>query len=232
LSAISTLSAPVSALSLTDFILVYLIPILFLGVLWVSLSFVIYLLVHSPLEFDFKHDLLRNFEEMKRLPSNPDRLSFGYTAMLLLGDNCVQATLLYRLSHFFARRNLNPIALFIHAFSRFATHTDISPWAEIGPGFYLYHGHGTVLGKGVRIGKRALVCQGVSVARATVGDDVRIWAGAQVVGGVMIGDRSEVSANAVVIRDVPPDVIVFGVPARPAGKTGTAREDAAPTMFR
>jgi serine O-acetyltransferase len=208
---------------------VYLIPLLFLGVLWMTLSLVIYLLVHSPLEFDFKHDLLRKFEDKQRLPSNPDRLSFAYTAMLLLGDNCVQATLLYRISHFFARRNLNSIALFLQAVSRFATHADISPWAEIGPGFYLYHGHGTVLGKGARIGRRVLVCQGVSVARATVGDDVRIWAGAQVVGGIMIGDRSEVSANAVVIGNVPPDVIVFGVPARPAGKTGTTREDAAPT---
>jgi serine O-acetyltransferase len=210
-------------ISFTGAAIVYAIPLLALLLLWLLTSLIIYLGIVSPLEFDFKGDILRKFEDKSALPSGPPRLSFLYVAQLLLGDNCVQATFLYRVSHFFARRKLARVALAIHAFSRFATHADISPWAQIGPGFYLYHGMGTVIGKGVRAGSRVLICQGVSVGGAEIGDDVSLWAGAQVIGHVAIGDRSEVGANAVVINDVPADSIVFGIPARLAGKKTPAQ---------
>jgi serine O-acetyltransferase len=206
------------AVSLADAALLYLLPILFLVGLWIVSSFIVYVLVRSRLEFDFKHDLLRKYEDKRPLPSGTERLSFFYVAKLLVGDNCVQAVLLYRVSHFFAVRKLRTPAELVHAFSRFVTHADLSPWATIGPGFYVYHGHGTVVGKGARIGRRFLICQGVSIGGATIGDDVKLWAGAKVVGSVSIGDRSEVGANAVVISSVPADSIVFGVPARLAGQ--------------
>jgi serine O-acetyltransferase len=206
------------AVSLADAALLYLLPLLFLVGLWIVSSFIVYVLVRSRLEFDFKHDLLRKYEDKRPLPSGAARLSFFYVAKLLLGDNCVQAVLLYRVSHFFAVRKLRTPAELVHAFSRFVTHADLAPWATIGPGFYVYHGHGTVVGKGARIGRRLLICQGVSVGGATIGDDVKLWAGAKVIGPVTIGDRSEVGANAVVIASVPADSIVFGVPARLAGK--------------
>jgi serine O-acetyltransferase len=206
------------ALSLVDAALLYLVPILFLVGLWIVGSFVVYVLLRSPLDFDFKQDVLRKHEDKRPLPSGAAQLSFFYVAKLLLGDNCVQAVLLYRMSHFFAVRKLRTPAELLHAFSRFITHADLSPWATIGPGLYVYHGHGTVVGKGARIGRRLLICQGVSIGGAKIGDDVKLWAGAKVVGSVAIGDRSEVGANAVVIASVPADSIVFGVPARLAGK--------------
>jgi serine O-acetyltransferase len=76
-----------------------------------------------------------------------------------------------------------------------------------------------VIGKTSRVGSRALICQGVTIGgRVTIGDDVKVWAGAQVLRGVTVGDRSEVGANAVVMADFPEDSIIFGVPARLAGK--------------
>src|SRR5207248_11582152 len=102
----------------------------------------------------------------------------------------------------------------VHSFSKLVTHADISPEANIGRGLYLYHGLGTVIGKGTTLGERALVCQGVTTAKGpTLGDDVTLWAGAKVVGRVTVGDRSEVGANAVVTSDVPSDCLAVGVPA-------------------
>ena len=204
------------ALSLAEAVVLYLVPLGALVALWLLVSLVVYLAVRSRLEFDFKHDLLRKFEEQRTLISGAGRkLSWLYIAKLLLGDNCVQAALLYRVSRFLAARRLRPLAEAIHAFSRFATHADLSPWADIGPGLYLYHGLGTVVGKGSQVGRRALICQGVSLGGGpSIGDDVTLWAGAKVIGPVHVGDRSEIGANAVVVGDVPADSVAVGVPAR------------------
>jgi serine O-acetyltransferase len=190
--------------------------------LWILVSLFVYILLRSPADFAFKHDIQRKFEQKRRLPSGTDRLSYLYVARLLLGDSCVQAVLLYRISHFLALHRLRTLAEMIHSFSRFATHADISPLASIGPGFYLYHGLGTVIGKNARLGRRVVVCQGVSIGGgATLGDDVNVWAGAQVLRKVTLGDRTEVGANAVVMNDFPSDSVLFGVPARLAGRKPT-----------
>jgi serine O-acetyltransferase len=102
----------------------------------------------------------------------------------------------------------------LHAFSKLVTHIDISPQASIGPGLYLYHGLGTVIGKGSMVGRNAVICQNVTLGGGpTIGDDVRLWAGAKVIGRITVGDRAEVGANGVVVSDVAPDMIAVGVPA-------------------
>jgi serine O-acetyltransferase len=211
---------PILGLSLGEVALLYAFPVLCLIALWLLVSAVVYVMVRSSAEFNFKADLLRKFEAKKRLRSGRNlKLSFRYIAQLLLGDNCIQAVLLYRVSRFLLLRRLTLPAQVVYSFSRFATNTDIPPWAAIGPGLLIYHGVGTVIGKGCKIGDRALICQGVAIAgRATAGDDVIVRAGAKVIGKVTLGDRCEVGVNAVVINDVPPDSIVFGVPARLAGR--------------
>jgi serine acetyltransferase len=202
------------ALTVVDLAIVWLVPIGFFLALWLLGSLVVYLAIRSPLDFDFKHDLIRKFEEKRRLPSGSPRLSYGLVAGWLAGDNCIQAAFLYRVSRFFVTKGLRPLARVVHAFSKLVTHADISPWSSIGPGLYLYHGMGVVIGKGTTIGERALICQGVTTGKGpTLGDDVKLWAGAKVIGRVTVGDRSEVGANAVVISDVPADCIAVGVPA-------------------
>ena len=206
------------ALTVLDLAIVWLVPIAFLVALWLLASAVIYVLVHSRLEFDFKHDVRRKFDEKRGLPSGRDKLSFLYLAKVLLGDSCVQAVLLYRISRFFANHRMRTLAEVVNSFSRLVTHTDLSPWSNIAPGLYLYHGLGTVVGKGATVGRNALICHGVSIGGgATLGDDVKVWAGAQILAKVSIGDRTEVSANAVVTTNFPADAILFGVPARQAG---------------
>jgi serine O-acetyltransferase len=209
--------------------LVYLIPAGFIGAVMVGTAAIVYLLARSRLDFAFKHDLLRKFEAKRTLPSGRSRLSFLYVCKLLFGDSCIQAAFLFRISRFLASRGLRTLAEIVHSFSRFATHADISPLASIGPGFYLYHGLGTIIGKNSRIGRGALICQGVSIGGGVVlGDDVKVWAGAQILRNVTIGDRTEIGANAVVMNDFPSDSIVFGVPARLAGKKPAEGTEAAP----
>jgi serine O-acetyltransferase len=184
--------------------------------------------VRSPLEFDFKRDLLVKFEGKRNLRSGRNRVALWYVARLLLGDNCIQAALFYRIARYLHRKRLRPLAELVYAFSKFLTHTDVSPGANIGPGLYLYHGLGTVIGKGSNVGARALICQGVTIGGgATLGDDVKVWAGAKIVRKITIGDLTEVGANAVVTADYPSDSILVGVPARLAGKTSEEPQTAA-----
>jgi serine O-acetyltransferase len=220
------LVAVTATLAPIDLVWIYLLPVAALTACWLGLSALVLLLVRAPVDSDVKHDLRRKFEDKRRLRSGEKlRLSFPYVAKLLIGDNCVQAAVLYRLSRFCVRHRLGPLADAIHAFAKFATGLDVNPRAEIGPGVYFYHGLGAVIGKGTRIGARALICQGVTTGGGpTIGDDVKLWAGAKVLGRVTIGDRAEAGANAVVIDDVPPDTIAVGIPAdrlMPAGGTGS-----------
>jgi serine O-acetyltransferase len=218
-----------ASLTPVDLVIVYAIPIAAFLFVLLLLVMAVYVALKLPVDFDFKQDLMRKYEAKSKLPSGADqRLSFLYVLRLLVGDNCVQATFLYRLSRLLARRRLRLFAEAVHAFSKFLTHIDISPWAEVGPGLYLYHGLGAVIGKGSRIGARALVCQGVTTGEGPlIGDDVHLWAGAKVIGKVTVGDRVEVGANAVVIRDIPADSLAVGVPARVVPRRrGPADEDA------
>src|SRR6266511_3635453 len=120
------------AIAITDLALIYLIPVAAFIDAWLALALAVYVLVRSPLDFAFKHDLRRKFEERRKLPSGARlRLSYVYVAKLLLGDNCTQAAFLYRVSRFFARRRLHVVAQAVHSFSKLITHLDVSPYAEI-----------------------------------------------------------------------------------------------------
>jgi serine O-acetyltransferase len=205
----------VLALSARELLVVYAIPIAAVVAVWLIASASVFGLAHLQSASMLAADLRRRVEERQRTRSGRNvRLSFGYVALSLAGDNCVQATVLHRVASSLARRRLGALARAVQAFSKFLTNIDISPRAEIGPGLYLYHGLGTVIGKGSKVGSNVLICQNVTLGGGpTIGDGVRLWAGAKVVGRVTIGDRAEIGANGVVVADVPPDTIAVGVPA-------------------
>jgi serine O-acetyltransferase len=204
----------ISSVSLWELALVYAIPIIVGAVTWLAASFVVYALARwtgLPLSEDVRARI-----ERKRLSRSGRslRLNFRHVALSMAADNCFQATVFYRCSSSLDRMHMRHLAVMVHSLSKFVTHADISPRARIGPGFYLYHGLGTVIGKGSSVGRRALICQNVTLGGgASVGDDVCIWAGAKLIGHITVGDRAEIGANGVVVSDVPPDVIAVGVPA-------------------
>lgn len=90
---------------------------------------------------------------------------------------------------------------------------------QIGPGISFGHGMGIVIARPAKIGARCKIRHQVTTANsgegaAIIGDDVKIGAGAKILGNVRIGNRSLVGANAVVVHDVPDDAVVVGIPAR------------------
>lgn len=95
---------------------------------------------------------------------------------------------------------------------------DIPSATQIGSGFYIGHFSGIVISSRAVIGKNVNVSQGVTIGSndtsfATIGDGVYIGPGAKIVGGVRIGAYAAIGANAVVVKDVEPQITVGGVPA-------------------
>jgi serine acetyltransferase len=203
------------ALAIDEVVVALAIPFLALVAIWLITTAWVFALARWSRSSPLRRDLEHRVAARQRTRSGAKiHLSVLYVASALALDNCVQATVLYRVSNSLTRHRLRSLARTAHAFSKFLTNADISPQAMIGPGFYLYHGLGTVIGKGTTIGRDAVVCQNVTTGGGpTIGDDVTLWAGAKVIGRVAVGDRSEVGANGVVITDIPPDTIAVGVPA-------------------
>ena len=129
-----------------------------------------------------------------------------------------------RLAHFFYIRRLGIIAKFISMMNFFLYGIEIAVRCPIGPGLFLPHTHGTVIGA-LRIGANATIYQGVTLgarevdfgygetSRPIIEDDVIIGSGAKVIGGVTLGRGSRVGANAVVVKSVPAAALAIGVPA-------------------
>jgi len=120
-------------------------------------------------------------------------------------------------------------ARFVSHISRFLTGIEIHPAARLGPGLFIDHGMGVVIGETAEVGKNVTLYQGVSLAgtslkrekrHPTLGDNVVVGAGAKVIGAIYIGDNSRIGAGSVVVRDVPPNSVVVGVPGRVTYKDG------------
>jgi serine O-acetyltransferase len=120
-------------------------------------------------------------------------------------------------------------ARFLSHVSRFLTGIEIHPAARLGPGLFIDHGMGVVIGETAEVGKNVTLYQGVSLAgtslkrekrHPTLGDNVVVGAGAKIIGGFTIGDNSRIGAGSVVVREVPPNSVVVGVPGRVTHKDG------------
>ena len=103
------------------------------------------------------------------------------------------------------------------------TGIEIHPGAVIGEGFFIDHGTGVIIGETSVIGKNVTLYQGVTLGgtgketgkrHPTIGDNVMISAGAKVLGSFTVGENSKIGAGSVVIREVPPNCTVVGVPGQ------------------
>ncbi|MGP8163807.1 MAG: serine O-acetyltransferase [Acidimicrobiales bacterium] len=129
----------------------------------------------------------------------------------------------HRLSHWLWTRHLKLPGRAVSALVRTFTGVDIHPAATIGPGLFIDHATGVVIGQTAEIGADVTIYQGVTLGgtsleavkrHPTVGDRVTIGAGAKLLGAITIGHDSRIGANAVVVHDVPPNSIVVGVPGQ------------------
>ena len=101
------------------------------------------------------------------------------------------------------------------------TGIEIHPGATIGEGLFIDHGHGVVIGETAILGDNVTLYQGVTLGgtgkeqrHPTIGNNVLVGAGAKILGSFTIGDNCKIGAGSVVLKDVPPNSTVVGVPGR------------------
>jgi serine O-acetyltransferase len=121
------------------------------------------------------------------------------------------------------------IARAVSQWSRRRTGVEIHPAAKIGRRLVIDHGMGIVIGETTEIGDDCLLYQGVTLGgtgkdqgkrHPTLGNNVMVGSGAKVLGPFKVGDNSRIAANAVVLKEIPPDCTAVGVPARIARVAG------------
>jgi serine O-acetyltransferase len=133
------------------------------------------------------------------------------------------ALLAYRFAHWLREKGVPFVPRVISQVARWLTGIEIHPAARIGTGFFIDHGMGVVIGETAEIGDHVTLFQGVTLGgtgkergkrHPTVGNHVVVGAGAKILGGIRIGDNVKVGANSVVLKSVPANSTVTGVPAR------------------
>ncbi|MGA7178645.1 MAG: serine O-acetyltransferase [Thiobacillaceae bacterium] len=147
----------------------------------------------------------------------------------------VHAILLYRVAHRLWKWRLRYLARLLSYLARLFTNIDIHPGASIGQRFFIDHGAGVVIGETAEIGDDVTLYHGVTLGgttwnkgkrHPTLGDGVVVGAGAKVLGAIILGDRVRVGANSVVVKDVPADRTVVGIPGKVVVRLETAGESA------
>jgi serine O-acetyltransferase len=133
------------------------------------------------------------------------------------------AIVLHRVSHWLWNRRIPVVPRLVSQVGRFLTGIEIHPAASIGPGFFIDHGSGVVIGETTEIGESVILFQGVTLGgtgkergkrHPTLGNHVVVGAGAKVLGPIVIGDHVKIGANSVVLRSVPAHSTVVGIPGK------------------
>lgn len=139
------------------------------------------------------------------------------------------ALLWHRLAHWLYRRGWLVLARVVSQINRTLTQIEIHPGAQIGQGFFIDHGAGVVIGETTIIGDNVTLYQGVTLGgtgkekgkrHPTVGNNVVVSTGAKILGSITIGDNAKIGAGSVVLKDIPSNCTVVGVPGRVVVKNG------------
>ena len=141
----------------------------------------------------------------------------------------IHALAFHRLAHRLWGAGWWVTARFVSHVSRFLTGIEIHPAARLGPGLFIDHGMGVVIGETAEVGENVTLLQGVTLGgtslrrekrHPTLGNNVVVGAGAKIIGGFKIGDGSRIGAGSVVVREVPTNSVVVGVPGRVTYRDG------------
>lgn len=148
--------------------------------------------------------------------------------------NGFHAVAFHRMNNFLWRKGLRAVARIFANIARIFTGIEIHPEAQIGARFFIDHGTGVVIGQTAIVGDDVTLYHGVTLGgvgregdngrrHPTVGNGVMIGAGAQILGGITIGDKAKIGANSVVTSNIPANVTALGIPARVVGGDDKAR---------
>ena len=142
----------------------------------------------------------------------------------------VKAVFFHQISNFFYKAGFDLIARIISQTIRFFTGIEIHPGAKIGKNLFIDHGMGVVIGETSEIGDNVTIYHNVTLGGSspsidserqryekrhpTIGNDVVIGSGAQIIGPIKVGNNARIAANAVVVKDVPENATMVGIPAK------------------
>ena len=130
---------------------------------------------------------------------------------------------MYRFAHFMYRHNYKLVARMVSQFARFLTGIEIHPAAKIGNGVFIDHGAGVVIGETAEVGDDCTIYQGVTLGgtgkdkgkrHPTLEKGVMVAAGAKILGPFTVGKHAKIGAGSVVLKEVPANATVVGVPGR------------------
>jgi serine O-acetyltransferase len=176
-----------------------------------------------------------------RAPVERDPAANGYLDVLLSYPG-LRAIVAHRLIHALYQAHVPLLPRFLGSLSRFFTGIEIDPGATIGKGVFIDHGMGVVIGETAEVGDGCTIYQGVTLGgtslqrtkrHPTLGRNVTVGSGASVIGAIHIGDGAKIGANSVVVKDIPPNATVVGIPGRVVlldGKPVNAPGDSRPRL--
>ncbi|MDE7395404.1 MAG: serine O-acetyltransferase [Clostridiales bacterium] len=145
------------------------------------------------------------------------------TAEVILTYSGFHALVLYRFAHFLYLHRYKLLARMVSAFAKFLTGVEIHPAARIGYGVVIDHGEGVVIGETAVLGNNVLIYQGVTLGgtgkdkgkrHPTIEDGVMLCSGAKVLGPFTVGKNARIGAGSIVLKEVPPNATVVGVPGK------------------
>ncbi len=142
----------------------------------------------------------------------------------------VKAVFFHNISHFFYKAGFDLVARIISQSIRFFTGIEIHPGAKIGKNLFIDHGMGVVIGETAEIGNNVTIYHAVTLGGSSpsiesdkqryekrhpsIGNDVVIGSGAQIIGPVKVGNGARIASNAVVVKDVDENTTMVGIPAK------------------
>ena len=168
------------------------------------------------------------FKEEIKNTREKDPAARGFLQIILIYSG-LHAIIAYRINHVLWKAGLRFIARWLAQVSRFFTGIEIHPAAQIGKGLFIDHGMGVVIGETSIVGDNVTLFQGVTLGgtgketgkrHPTLGDNIVVGAGAKILGNIIIGSNTYIGANAVVLRDVPANSTVVGVPGHVTKQDG------------
>ena len=152
---------------------------------------------------------------------------------ILINTPGIHAVLFHKISHFLYEKKWFFLARLISQIARFLTGIEIHPGAKIGRRFFIDHGMGVVIGETAEVGDDVMMYHQVTLGgtgkecgkrHPTIKNGVTIAAGSKILGAITIGENAKIGANSVVLKNVPANATVVGIPARVVRVNGTKFE--------
>src|SRR5580698_4042467 len=172
--------------------------------------------------------LFENFLADLRAPLEREPAARGWLDVVLSYPG-FHALVAHRFVHSLHRSGIPILPRFLAHIARFFTGIEIHPAAEIGKGVFIDHGMGVVIGETSQVGDGCTIYQGVTLGgtslshgkrHPTLGRNVTVGVNATVLGAIVLGDNAKVGGGSVVVKDVPANATVVGVPARVVAQDG------------